>query len=78
LIKNLFNICIGIVGFWLIGYAFAFGHPNGFIGLNKNYFASSGFESIPEDAYLEWDFYVCLSLTSSTIVLGAMAERTRL
>lgn len=27
LVKNLFDACFGCVGFWLIGYAFAFGEP---------------------------------------------------
>lgn len=46
LIKNLFNICIGCLGFWLIGYAFAFGNVQSFIGLDSRYFASNGFESM--------------------------------
>jgi Amt family ammonium transporter len=25
LIKNLFDACVGYCGFWLVGYAFAFG-----------------------------------------------------
>lgn len=32
LIKNLFNVCISIVAFWLVGYGFAFGTPEYFIG----------------------------------------------
>lgn len=78
LIKNLFNICIGSLGFWVIGYAFAFGKNNGFIGMDSRFFASNGFEAMPEDNYLQFVFYVAFSLTSSTIVLGALAERTKL
>lgn len=78
LIKNLFNICIGCLGFWLIGYAFAFGKSTGFIGLDSRYFAGNGFEDMEEDNYLQFVFYVAFSLTSSTIVLGALAERTKL
>ena len=78
LIKNLFNICIGSLGFWLIGYAFAFGKSNGFIGFDLDLFAGSGFEEISDDNYLQFVFYVAFALTSSTIVLGALAERTKL
>ena len=51
-IKNLFNICIGCLGFWLVGYAFAFGNVKSFIGFDSRYFASNGFEDMPEDNYL--------------------------
>lgn len=78
LIKNLFNICIGCLGFWLIGYAFAFGKVHTFIGFDSRFFAGNGFEDMPEDNYLQFVFYVAFSLTSSTIVLGALAERTKL
>ena len=76
LIKNLFNICIGTLGFWLIGYAFAFGDVHTFIGFDKRYFASNGFEQMKHDNYLYFVFYVAFALTSSTIVLCALAERT--
>ena len=32
LIKNMLDACIGALSFWLIGYAFAFGTNNSFIG----------------------------------------------
>lgn len=54
IIKNLFNGCIAIIAFWLVGYGFAFGLPEYFIGNNDNYFVSYGFELIPEDNYLLW------------------------
>lgn len=78
LIKNIFNICLGSLGFWLIGYAFAFGNVKEFIGFDSRYFASNGFEEIRYDNYLRFVFYVAFALTSSTIVLGALAERTKL
>lgn len=78
LIKNLFNICFGCLGFWLLGYGFAFGDVHTFIGLDPRYFAASGFESLEEDNYLRFVFYAAFALTSSTIVLGALAERTKL
>lgn len=32
LIKNLFNVVISIIAFWLVGYGFGFGRPEYFIG----------------------------------------------
>jgi Amt family ammonium transporter len=78
LIKNLFNMCIGSLGFWLLGYAFAFGEVKVFMGFDGRFFAGNGFESMPEDNYLKFVFFVAFSLTSSTIVLAALAERTKL
>ena len=54
LIKNMFDTVIGMIGFWLIGYGIAYGNPKEFIGLDGNYFASSGFERLEEDNYLKW------------------------
>jgi Amt family ammonium transporter len=78
LLKNLFNICLGSIGFWLVGYAFAFSRVHGFIGFDAKLAASNGFEDLKEDNYLNFVFHVAFALTSSTIVLGALAERTKL
>ena len=32
LMKNMLDACVGAISFWLIGYAFAFGKDNAFIG----------------------------------------------
>ena len=42
LMKNLVNVCVGTLGWWSLGWAFAYGKNNGFIG-------TSGF--------FGWDFY---------------------
>lgn len=52
LIKNLFNVVISIIAFWLVGYGFGFGNPEYFIGNSQNYYASYGFELLPADNYL--------------------------
>jgi Amt family ammonium transporter len=44
LVKNLFNGCVAIIAFWLVGYGFGFGNPEFFIGNNEQHFASYGFE----------------------------------
>lgn len=62
LIKNLFNVCIAIIAFWLVGYGFAFGNPLYFIGQDEQYYGSYGFEMIAQDHYLLWviQFAYCM------------------
>jgi Amt family ammonium transporter len=46
LIKNMFDACIGCLGWWFFGFAFAFGEVNGgFIGYNKYFFVTNGLEN---------------------------------
>ena len=72
----MFDACVGALGFWLIGYAFAFGNVHGgFIGGTANLFAASGFEDVREDHYLNWMFHFSYAATSASIVAGALAER---
>lgn len=76
LIENLFNACVGCLGFWLIGYAFAFGDVKDFIGGSPDFFASAGFEKIPEDHYLLWVFHWAFACFAANIVSGSIAERS--
>jgi len=83
LIKNMFDISIGALAFWAVGYGFAFGQTGdkgGFIGSDKNLFFSSGFErdGVKEDHYLAWNLQLSFAVTAATIVSGSLAERTRL
>jgi hypothetical protein len=50
----MFDSVIGMIGFWLLGYGFAYGNVKEFIGLDGAYFASSGFERLKEDNYIKW------------------------
>ena len=54
LIKNIFNVAIAAVAFWLFGYALAFANPEYFVGSESWFYASSGFEYFKEDNYLTW------------------------
>lgn len=56
LIKNVFDSAIGCIGFYLIGYAFAFGKVNYFMGFDSRYFAVSGFWELEMDNYKWWIF----------------------
>lgn len=72
LIKNVLDVFMGAVAYWLFGYAFAFGKDgNGFIGYK--YFALA---DLPADMYSHWFFHFVFAATAATIVSGAMAERT--
>lgn len=72
LIKNVLDVFLGAVAYWLFGFAFAFGADgNGFIGYK--YFALA---DLPSDQYSYWFFHFVFAATAATIVSGAMAERT--
>ena len=58
------------MSYWLVGYAFAFGEGNSFIGYS--YFAHSG---LPPTLYAKWFFQFTFAAAASTIVSGAVAER---
>ena len=72
-------LVVGAIVYWLFGYAIAFGGSGdgvedsgeSFIG-NAN-FGLSGLESAN---YAWWFFQFVFAATASTIVSGAMAERT--
>jgi Amt family ammonium transporter len=75
----LFDACVGAIGFWLVGYTFAFGNVNGgFIGADPNLWAANGFNNVREDHFLNWIFHFSYASTSATIVSGALAERCQL
>ncbi|CAG5130739.1 unnamed protein product, partial [Candidula unifasciata] len=70
LIKNLLDAFIAGVAYWTLGFAFAFGEGNGFIGWH--YFASSG---LPLTKMAFFFFQYVFAATAATIVSGALAER---
>lgn len=70
LIKNVIDLCVATIMWWLIGYGIAFGSDwGGFIGTTE--FAQ------PNNT-ASWLFQFSFSATSATIVSGALAERTDL
>ena len=81
LLKNLVDTCVGAMGFWATGYAFAYGDPsrrsrgNAFIG-TKYFFLSGGVENTT--GYENWFFQFAFAATAATIVSGAVAERCHL
>mmetsp|Transcript_102804 Transcript_102804/g.219887 ORF Transcript_102804/g.219887 Transcript_102804/m.219887 type:complete len:558 (-) Transcript_102804:132-1805(-) len=92
LLKNLMDVCVGTLGWWFSGWAFAYGGPfkdgfveNKFIG-GRQFFAS-GFlkqdsegNQTPDDdggKMLSWFFQWAFCSAAATIVSGGVAERVR-
>lgn len=73
--KNVMDMCLGSIVFWIIGFGLMFGHDiSGFIG-TPDFFVSGDYgASYPSTVYFIFQTMFCA--TAATIVSGAMAERT--
>lgn len=74
LFKNLLDACGGALGFWTVGYAFAYGDGPWFIGLSN--FALSDVSS--GSGYAFFFFQFAFAATAATIVAGTVAERCKM
>lgn len=78
MLKNMLDACGGAIGFWSVGYAFAYGGASpdkkGFIG-NEGFFLK-GFDTAAE--YSGWFFQFAFAATAATIVAGTVAERCKM
>lgn len=66
LIKNIYNVALCGILYWLFGYGLGFANPQYFVGSDPNVFTSYGFEQIKEDNYLYWiiQFAYCTVVVS--------------
>jgi Amt family ammonium transporter len=77
MLKNLLDACGGALGFWSIGYAFAYGGSSSdvtFIG-TSNFFLRDN-STGPE--YIAFFFQFAFAATAATIVAGTVAERCKM
>ena len=72
ILKNVCDMAVGSLGFWLVGYGLMFGtDPSGLVG-------SDGFAPGPGDIDpMGFVYQVMFATTGATIVSGAVAERMR-
>ena len=78
LVKNIYNVAVAVIAFWLCGYGLGFGTPQYFVGNSPWFFASYGFEQVPQDNYLYWIITFAYCTVVVAIFQGALAERTQL
>jgi Amt family ammonium transporter len=80
MLKNLLDACGGALGFYTVGYGFAYGSASGdyssarFIG-DYNFFLmglDTGYE------YISWFFQFAFAASAATIVAGSVAERCKM
>ena len=74
MLKNLLDACGGALGFWSVGYAFAFSDGNTFIG-TTNFFIK---DFVAGQELMLWFFQFAFAATAATIVAGTVAERCKM
>lgn len=76
--KNLLDACGGAIGFWSVGWAFAYGDPDttvrNFIG-SEQFFLKGDFSA---GTLIGWFFQFAFAATAATIVAGTVAERCKM
>ena len=75
LMKNLMDFCFAALGFFMFGYAIAYGSDGLILGTDGWFMfgAESPVEGLPTEVF--WLFQAVFAGTAATIVSGAMAER---
>ena len=77
MLKNLGDLALTVLGWWSVGYSFAFEGGNSFIGILPGHgFFTNGIASAYDWAY--FFFQLNFAATASTIVSGAIAERAHI
>ena len=78
MMKNLMDFCAGVVAFFAVGYAIAFGtEGNDFFGAGGWFLGDGAFQYGTLTVPVTFVFQVAFAATAATIVSGAMAERTK-
>ncbi len=75
LTKNFMDFCMASMGFFIFGYAIAFGPGSAFMGTRGLFL--SGLTSGDLPLYAEWLFHAVFAGVAATIVAGGVAERMK-
>ncbi|XP_070542959.1 putative ammonium transporter 2 [Ptychodera flava] len=79
MVKNVVDVLFGGMSYWAFGYGLSFGddpRSNPFVGVGR-FFLDAQDENMG-NVYSDFFFHTSFATTSTTIVSGAMAERTKL
>jgi ammonium transporter, Amt family len=75
--KNMMVFVFTLIAFFVIGYAFAFGHSSvGIVGAQSEYVGVFSPNGLYHERQFPW--YFATSLVVSLIVTGSMSERAKL
>ncbi|MDE0621220.1 MAG: ammonium transporter [Bryobacterales bacterium] len=77
MMKNVLDMSMGALSFWLIGFGIMFGATNGLFGTDHFLLSPDNGGGDGQWEYTFWMFQVVFAATAATIVSGAMAERTQ-
>ena len=74
--KNIMDLSMGSLAFWLVGFGIMFGPGGGWFGTGGFMLSDFATEQDPW-LYAFWIFQTVFAATAATIVSGAVAERTK-
>jgi ammonium transporter, Amt family len=77
MMKNMMDFAAGVLAFFAVGYAIAFGEGNDFFGYKGWFLGDNAFQYETLSLPTTFLFQAAFAATAATIVSGAMAERTR-
>lgn len=81
MVKNAVDVIFGALGYYICGYAFSFGgdkeHAQWFSGYGSFFINGINVEENGH-LYAKYFFHLSFATTATTLVSGAMAERTKL
>jgi len=77
MLKNLLDACGAALGFWSVGYAFAYGGMD-FTDPKKTFIGTENFFLMGVDDLMFWQFQFAFAASAATIVAGTLAERCQM